>query len=216
MKLLSKPTVEYCEKPINFIISRPGYAISNLPYIFLGLFLLLKKNKSATTNLFGCFAIAIGLASFFYDATYTLLSQLIDLSVMFTFINSLIVLNLLRLHQNINRRNLLSIFVLIFITYILLTFALGGSTGRILFGLSVVALIVTEVMNKVKYRNTYSLSKWTYAFLIFIFGFILWLFDAQQIVCFEWSIFNGRSLFHYCTAGSIYFLEKFYGQFKFS
>jgi hypothetical protein len=211
MNLFSKPTVEYCEKATNFIISRPGYAISNLPYIFLGVFLLSKKPKLA--KVFGSFSILMGLASFIYDSTFTLLSQLVDLSMMFLFINFLLFINIRRLNSNPPIKKLLVIYIFLFAVFLFTTFILSGSTGRVLFGLSASLLVITEFYLNSRNKD-HIFKNWLIALTFFIFGFGIWLLDANQIWCDTNNILNGRNIFHYLTAISIYYLYKHYQQFE--
>lgn len=210
MNLFSAPTVEYCEKATNYFIARPGYAISNLPYIFLGLYLVSRKDKLA--KLFGIISILIGAASFFYDSTFTLLSQIIDLSVMFIFINFLIVLNLKRL-KNIKNKYLVSVVLISYLVFISITILLGGSSGRILFGIGVLLQIISEIYLKVRNKDV-SILNWSIAVAIFILGFGIWLFDGMKIWCDPNNIFNGRAIFHYLTTISIYYLYKHFKQFE--
>lgn len=90
LNFFSEPTIEYCEKPLQTIIKRPYYAISNLAFLFTGIYILYKGKKSKLSQIFGFTAITIGLLSFLYDASYLYISQLLDLSGMFLFVNILI------------------------------------------------------------------------------------------------------------------------------
>jgi hypothetical protein len=209
--LFSAPTVTYCEQAVEGLIARPGYALSNIPYILLGIYLIVKRKESRLNLPFGLLSILIGTASFIYDATYLLLTQIIDLSAMFIFILFLLGLNLKRL-KSIQANVLFLSGFLAFVVMVLFTLFIGGSMGRLLFGIGVVSVLVTELL--IRLRNHDYTDKYFYlAITVFIMGFGIWLIDANKIWCDQNNVFNGRSIFHYATTIAIFFLYRFYKQF---
>lgn len=206
--LLSAPTVTYCEAAVAGLIARPGYAVSNIPYIIIGVYLLIKYRNTGLAKFFGASSIAIGVASFFYDASFTFASQLIDLMAMFSFIAILTVINLNRVKKLSYRSNLIIVLGLL-ATYFLAIYVLQGSTGRILFGIVAIFNIGCELYLWLKYRN-YQLSYWIAGIVLFIAGFGIWLLDANKIWCDPSNLFNGRAIYHYLTAVTIFLLFKHY------
>ena len=85
------PTVSYCETPTGMFIERPGYFISNIPYILLGVYLLTQKGLYAKA--FGIIAICVGVFSGIYDASYKFNAQLLDLAAMFLLVSFLVIIN---------------------------------------------------------------------------------------------------------------------------
>lgn len=199
------PTVEYCEKPIEWIIARPGYFISNIPYLFVGVLLIRRKGIS---RLFGLAVIFIGLASMFYDASYTRIAQIVDLNAMFVFINLLFILNISSIKKTISTKTIIPIFLLSQLLYLVLILIFEKS-GSLIFGLGAVAVVVSEF---IKWRVYPKIVRryWILAFGIFILGWAFWQVDARGIWCNDSNLLNGRAIFHYLTSYSIYFLYLHY------
>jgi hypothetical protein len=200
------PTVNFCETPIDFWIRRPFYFISNLPYIALGFWLVGKPEK--VSRQIGFASIFIGLASSNYDATYTLWAQLIDLFAMFWFVNFLLVHNL-SLRYKFNWRKYQ---IILSITAIGIIFFLGNSSGQILFALTTIASLISfyylPSRKQLNYKPMYI------AVALLIIGFLLWIPDRFGLICFEFGLLNGRSLFHLLTTVTIYFVYQFYEENK--
>ena len=63
-------------------------------------------------------------------------------------------------------------------------------------------------LNAIIARPWYALSN--IAFLIV--GVLFWLSDTTQLYCADIGLLNGRAIFHYTNAASIYLLFRFYTQ----
>lgn len=207
MNLLSAPTIEYCEKPIGNFIKRPYYAVSNLAFLISGVFILYKGKMNKLAKLFGFTAITIGFLSFLYDASYLYISQLFDLAGMLLFVNILLYLNIKTLRKTFG--NLPVYQILAFIVSMAAIIVFRGFTGNIIFGTYVLAVIASEyLLFKNKSHRKY--KYWMLAFGLFVLGFAIWLLDASKTVCFSFGLLNGRAVFHYLNAISIYYLYVFY------
>jgi hypothetical protein len=207
--LLGKPTVDFCEKPTTGLIKRPFYALSNLAFFVPPVLIYLRDGfKTKLAKAFAFTSVLIGSLSFLYDASYTYISQLFDLSGMLIFVNLLLFLNLKRL----KRSNLVIQFIF-FLLSIFLIFFLKGYSGNIIFGLYVFAVLISEnILYREKIHSNY--SSWFVAFSLFAVGFMIWLPDVTQKICFSLKLLNGRAVFHYLTASSVYFLYDFYAKNK--
>jgi len=202
---LKAPTVQYCEAAMNALIARPWYAISNIAFLIVGIIILLRGGRRS--RLFGSIAIVVGLLSFTYDASYTYLSQLLDLSGMLVFISALLYLNLRLLV--ISRQKLMAGFILSFVIAICLIMLFKGFAGDVIFGLFVLGYIASEVYLMRTKRHTKG-RLWLLAFGIFVLGFLFWLCDATRVYCADIGLFNGRAIFHYTNAVAIYLLWSSY------
>lgn len=206
LNLFGPPTVEFCEKATGHFIQRPFYALSNLAFIFVSMFIYREgRNKLAKL-----FAVTIGLVAIFstiYDSSYTYISQLFDLSGMILFINMLLFLNL----KIIFKKSTIMVQLLLSILGVASIFYFKGFSGIIVFGLFVAVYVATEtyLLNAVKHINA---RNWFFAFLIFILAFAVWLLDIKKLFCDPTNILNGRGIFHIMTAVSVYLLYKFYSQ----
>ncbi len=199
------PSVDYCEKAISGIIARPEYFISNLSYILVGIYLLTRKDRFG--RILGVISLIVGSFSAIYDASYRFNAQLLDLSAMFLLINFLFLYNLHKLKITSNR-NLYALGIFLQVIYFIGISLLEGQSGRILFGLGVFGILFTEYLF---WRKKVALNYKVFfsAFLLFIFGFLIWLLDSNKILCSPSIPLNGRTIFHILTAVSIYLLYKY-------
>lgn len=197
------PTVSYCEAIKDSLIARPAYFLSNIPYIILGVYLVTRKNK--ISKILGMFSILIGIASSVYDASYRYNAQLIDLAVMCLFISFLFIKNLSLVLKRLKSTKILFYYVINLLSISLIYYFKGGA-GSLIFAALITLYIISELMVWRKFSITK--KYWIIALTLFLIGWIFWQFDAKQIVCSPIALLNGRALFHYFTAGSIFFLYK--------
>lgn len=207
-KLLSEPTVAYCEPAAAGFIARPGYFISNIPYILLGIYILTRRPQTRLNTLFGVSLIAVGSFSAIYDATFTFGAQIFDLIAMTNLVILFFDLNLRRIF-NLRTRQLLAIHISLLGFYTLLVTMLEGSSGRIFFGVIIAMIVATELLLYFRKKSP-KFHLWLIAFVLFIVGFGIWLLDANQILCDPTNLFNGRGVYHYMTAGSVWCIWKYY------
>jgi hypothetical protein len=196
------PTVIYCEQALDFVIARPGYFISNFAYIFVGLLLIFKKDKVA--KVLGILSIVIGIFSGIYDASFKFNAQILDLLAMFSLVNFLLVFNLYKL-KIINKLGALILALVFELIYLAGILSLEGSSGRIIFGLFVVGVILSEFVI-FKKRLISNFKYFLIALITFLIGFGIWTLDASQLLCSPIEWLNGRAIYHYITAITIYYL----------
>ena len=203
--LLSSPTIQYCEIAIsNVLIARPWYALSNLAFIIVGVLILIRGGRHS--QLFGSIAILVGALSFIYDVSYTYLSQLLDLSGMLLLICLLLYLNLRLVMRH---KTLVRTLILGFVMSLCLIIAFKGFAGNIIFGLLVITYIAIELY-LLKTKQHIGVQRWLLILSIFLIGFLFWLGDASRVYCSDIGILNGRAVFHYTNAMTIYALFMFY------
>ncbi len=90
------PNVNWCEPTVCSVINEPANTWSNLPYMILGLALLLKIKTSPLRN-FAYVVFIMGLLSFIYHATNNYLTQFFDFVGMFLMMAFLLSFNIKRL-----------------------------------------------------------------------------------------------------------------------
>ncbi len=207
MNLLGKPTIEFCEQAGAGLIKRPFYALSNIAYIFVGFLILSKKTRFS--KIFGLTALFIGLASFLYDASYTYISQLVDLLGMLIFINVLIFLSARLYFTKVSKQILVILQALAVVFGMLAIIYYKSFAGEFVFGTFIVVEILLQFLLYKEGRVKNS-RLWMYGLGLFLFGFGIWLLDASHLLCDPTNILNGRSVFHLLTSGSIYYLYKYF------
>lgn len=202
--LFKAPTIQYCEVAMNALIARPWYALSNVAFLIVGVIILMRGGRY---RILGGIAFLIGILSFTYDASYTYLSQLLDLSGMLVFISTLLYLNLRLLVSN--RRKLIGLLVAGFLASLCVIIIFRGFTGDVVFGLLVLAYVISELclLNTKRHINR---RRWAIALGVFVLGFIFWLSDASHLYCADFGLLNGRAIFHYTNAITIYLIFTFY------
>jgi|GEM_PF-1817421 len=215
-QLTYKPSMDYCEKAGSGLVARPGYAISNLLYIIIGIIILVKYWKNRVSRTFGFMTVAVGLFSFVYDTAHVYWSQLLDLTAMFVFIGFILTLNIKRL-ANPSHRSLRVIYALVVAISVLLIYIFRSFSGDIIFGIFIVSNLLLEfnMIKKQKGSFDYKYRHWILGVGVFLVGIALWFIDFFNIWCDPTNLFNGRGIFHYLGAIGVYFLFKFYQQFKF-
>ena len=218
-----KPTINFCEKNLCSYISQPANTWSNIAFVFVGIFLwlLIRRSTNVLLKLLAPLAIIMGLASFFYHASYTFFGQMLDLGSMFLFSSYLLIFNLRRLARPVlSGRTLLLIYVIfnavsIACVYFIRTIH-GFNIGIPIFALQIIAVLVVEFFIRQQSAN-YRLTYLAITLVILVVGWGIWLLDYLQIWCdsatFHWV--NGHALWHIMTAISLIFVYKFYHQFEY-
>ena len=77
-----RPDIHHCEASLAGWIAAPADSWSNLAYIAVGCWLLTRPGRGAERSL-GLIALAIGLCSFAFHASYTYQGQVLDFAAMF-------------------------------------------------------------------------------------------------------------------------------------
>lgn len=211
-KFLGVSTVTYCEPAIHEIIKRPGYAVTNLAYLVMAAFIVLRYPKSRLAKPFALLSLTIGTFSMFYDIYNNYLTQLVDLGGMFAFTGLLLYLNFKEIKQITLKR-----FLYFFLPVVVLGFGAiyfyGKNSGQIFFGILVITSIVTELYLQYKNKREQKIY-WLCSFGLFTVAFGIWLLDFTKTWCDPTNIFNGRGIFHYLTAVVIYLLYLHYSSQK--
>lgn len=201
------PNVYFCEEATSQFIARPGYFISNIPYILLGIYLLLiSKNKNA--KLIGIGSILVGTFSAIYDASYTFYANILDLMGMLILINILFYISLKNIIKN--NKLLISILVINQILYLILALVVQARIGQIWFAVNVLFYVITESVILIKKRNNLNPRYFIAGLFTFLIGVSFWIPDGLHLYCFPSDWLQGRGIFHYITTIAIYLIYRYY------
>lgn len=201
------PNVYFCEEATNQIIARPGYFISNIPYILLGIYLIfVVKNKYA--KLIGIASILVGTFSGIYDASYTFYANILDLMGMLILLNVLFYISL----KNIIQNKKLLIFILFInqLLYLILALVIQSRIGQIWFGVNILVYIITESIILFRSKNKLNKKYFLAGVIVFLIGVMFWIPDGLHLYCFPSDWLQGRGIFHYITTIAIYLIYKYY------
>ncbi|MGL4499979.1 MAG: ceramidase domain-containing protein, partial [Planktothrix sp.] len=159
-------------------------------------------------------AIAVGIASFVYHASYTRIAQFFDLSSMYFFSSLLLVFNLRRL-KIVNAKTQMPLFLGVnLLSMVILAFF--KNFGQAIFGLQVILALLLEFYIFKSQENKPNYKQLILALIFFIIAFIIWILDVTRIVCDPNNHFlQGHAIWHILTSFCFLFLYRFYRQFQF-
>lgn len=201
------PNVYFCEEAKNQIIARPGYFISNIPYILLGIYLIfIVKNKYA--KLIGIASILVGTFSGIYDASYTFYANILDLMGMLILLNVLFYISLKNIIQN--KKILIFILFINQLLYLILALVIQSRIGQIWFGVNILVYIITESIILFRSKNKLNKKYFLAGVIVFLIGVMFWIPDGLHLYCFPSDWLQGRGIFHYITTIAIYLIYKYY------
>lgn len=205
--LLSTPTINYCEVIRDGLIKRPWAAFSNVAFFVAGIVIIVQGKGSRLSKLFGWTALLIGICSSIYDVTYTYGAQLLDFTAMLVFVSLLLFLNLRAL--SFASKRLVAVLSVALAASVALIVLAQGYAGDIVFGVYVMAVIASGLI-LIRRKLHVNVGRWLLALSLFVLGFAAWIPDNKQLLCFDIGLFNGRAVFHYLCAITIYLLYRYY------
>lgn len=212
---LMRPTIRYCEPILAGWIAEPANAISSLLISLAGVYILAKKRHAYSKKL-GIIAIILGLASFFYYASYTFLGQLSDLGSMYLLASLLIVAGL-RNHKLSKNQNLA---ILVFGAGIPLALTATIRTiGSFNIGIPLFAILLITAVYwefKASREDNLNLKYFRRTFAAFAAGYLFWLLDYKNIWCDPAGshYINGHAIWHLFNAIALLSLDRYYSQLK--
>lgn len=209
---LAEPTIRYCESNLTGWIVQPANAVSSLFISAAGIYILSRKRHAYSIYL-GAIAVVLGVASFLYYATNTILGQLADLGMMF-FLAALLLAAALR--ARLTKPQFLATVILGGGLPLALTAGfrtIGGfNLGIPLFALLLTAAVYLEL--KVSRQDNLSLQTYALAFLMLAVGFIFWAADYKRIWCSAATAhyINGHALWHLFNAAAIICINEYFAR----
>lgn len=211
-----KPAVlQFCERPLCAWIREPANTWSNLSYILIGLWLIhqAKKQDTPHTSLLGIYSIILGFMSFFYHASGTFIGEVLDFSSMFLLSSFCLSSSLTRFYDwDYKSLRMISVSTVAISACLLVLFQ---SIGVELFALQLFGTLIFEylIYKQKKEKTQYKPLLW---FMVsFTVAYIVWQLDHKHIVCYpDFHWINGHAIWHILTAVGIYFIFKYYSQFK--
>ncbi len=211
-----KPAVlQFCERSLCEWIRQPANTWSNLSYILIGLWLIYqaRKQKTPQTSLLGVYAIVLGIMSAFYHASGTFIGEVLDFSSMFLLSSFCLSSSLSRFYGwDYKSLRIVSVATVAVSACLLVLFQ---SIGVELFATQLFATLIFEFLIYRK-KEIQTVYKPLVSFIVcFSLAYIVWQLDHKHIVCYpDFHWINGHAIWHILTAVGIYFIFKYYSQFK--
>jgi len=212
---LMQPTIRYCESNLNGWIVQPANAVSSLLISLAGIYILAKKHHTYSKHL-GVIAIILGLASFFYYASFTFVGQLADLGSMYLLASLLIVAGLR--NRKLSKNQSLGFFIFgagipLALTATIRTIG-SFNIGIPLFAILLIIAVYLEL--KAAAKDKLNLKYFWLTFAAFAIGYLFWWLDYKKIWCDPSSshYINGHAVWHFFNAVALLSLDHYYSQLK--
>lgn len=198
------PDIKYCEETLCQFISEPANTWSNLSFILVGIFIMIRKNKgeneSRFVELYGINTVFVGVTSLLYHLSNNFLTQFIDFLGMYAFFGLLLLGNL-ELLGKVKKEKLLPIYLWSFIPYSALFFCFRyfGIPVQLSMFIIIMGGLFTKFLIFKNHKVNY--KKFFLALSVFVVAFSCQLADINRIACDPtnhwiqfhglWHIFNG-------------------------
>jgi len=188
-----------CESFSDGFFMQPTLVITSLPYIFIGLFIMLKFNWRIKA--LGLSFILTGLGSVLLHASLTEMGQIADFSgIALTFLWVL-------LHITIKgNKRLFALFIFLSLGIYILFFNFIEVRYYVVFGIILLQLIFIPIKKPGFFFNHKRVSIVSVLFLAV--GFVLFRMDMHRLFCPEFSLFQGHALWHMCVTVSQILLTR--------
>jgi len=210
------PNVKWCEQRVCALLNEPSNAWSNVAYLLVAV-LVLKQALDAKRSgqrhrsafLFAIVIWIMGAFSFFFHASNNFFSQIFDFVGMYLFVFLILIMNFVRLGW---MKNLLVLWHLGLVGLGLAALFWMRSLGlpyQFIIVFAGVAIIVTEVLNKV--RTAKPLGRdFFIAIGFFLAGATCSALDASRTLCVPESWIQGHAVWHLLSAIGAYFSARYY------
>jgi hypothetical protein len=173
-------------------------AISNIGFLVIGLYLIFvnRREQPSYLSFIGPLSVAVGTSSFIYHLHPTLISKLIDLSVIFLFLSFLVTINLYRLrHAALHPKKLIGLYIASNVATIILLYFTRLEAGVWLFVIYVVLAALTEFLLLLKTVPRYNLILFALAIAILAIAWQLRMIESITVL--SWTIIvSGHAVWH--------------------
>lgn len=205
----------FCEEQLCSWIKEPANTWSNVGFIVIGIWILLRSCRDQENHLsyLGGIAVLTGLGSGFFHASKTFVGELIDYLGMFSWLFFMLMMCFRRMWQWSGRRLISTFFVLLIASSSL--HVLVPNTIRTIFTLGVAMCGIMDLVLFRRDRESESFRPMMGVWCAFGAGYVLWEMDQRHIWCDpknHWI--NGHALWHLLNALTFYFLFRYYRQFS--
>lgn len=198
----------FCEAVRTEGLAQPVNALTSLTYVLLGLWALMgtsttsrgDNQTSALTRAVGAVLVALGIGSFWYHGTLTLIGQVLDVQGMY-------LLGMLVLVAALVRRGVLGSRAAVWV-YLVTCAALAGAqvvapeSRRVLFALVLLPGILLEALpgtTGTPLRSTPT-RPFRLGVALLVLAYVVWVLDNTGAVCWPTSPFQGHGVWHVLTA----------------
>lgn len=155
----------------------------------------------------------IGLMSGFYHATSSFLGEVLDYSAMYLISTFFVCANMARLYGWSGRK--LKIWAMGIFASSFILISMLEVPGALIFGLQLTLAFVLEGMLWKRTQVSWSYRPFLWSGTLFLVAWIFWNLDRLKLLCDPSNhVLTGHAVWHFLTAGAIYFIYQFYSQFE--
>jgi hypothetical protein len=200
----------YCELRQAGNIARPGYAISDIVMLAVGVFIWYRFGRRWSGRLVGLAMIFMSIFSFLYDLHQNRLTRLLDHLGIFNMFMIFIILSLGLILPRI--KLWLTAFLGITFVYVVsfVNIFFDGGLLQPVFTVLVIMLLLVEFEVFQRLGSTYERKDWLAAIALLFLGLAAQMTDSTNSWCASsgWEVLNGRAIYHYLAAIAIYLMLR--------
>lgn len=209
---LAPATIKYRENNLCAWIRQPANTWSNLAYVIVGLWLLLQPPARAggVLMLIPFTAVVIGIGSFMYHASFSLLFQTVDLGAMYLFSCLLIVLDVQRL-VFLSGWAFYGLYVSLFLVSLAAFLIIRKQSSFLIFGLHIVIVVVLEMASALLGQRASDYRPFGAMFAVLIAALIPWTLDYKGLAFHpDNHLIQGHALWHVISSLCFIFVFRYY------
>jgi len=207
-------TITFCERIVCGWITQPSNTWSNLAFIIVGILLvrMARREEQPKLILVGYSSIFLGFGSGLFHMTSAFVFEIFDLLGMFLISGLMLCLNLERL-LSLRIQTVYSLFIAMTRASVL-AMLLWKPAGIPIFAIQIAAAMTVEMLlhirrDAIQYRYFMAMAG------SFAFAFAIWTADITGYICDPDNHFiTGHAVWHVLNSVAIFFIYKFYTQFK--
>lgn len=210
---LRQSAFDFCETPLCDWVKQPGNTWSNVGFVAVGLWILVRerRERGSLLRLVGIAAVATGIGSTFYHASGTYVGSLADYAGMFLGTGTMTALNVRR-WKRWSRPACVGVFVLTSGTLVALMLVFPYSP-RWLYLIAMPCCAIECLLyfrdgRRISYRDYQ--RAWHAAGL----GLVVWTLDVTRLLCEpDNHVLPAHAAWHLLMALTLFFFYRFYRQF---
>jgi len=212
---LTPATVKYCENNLHAWVRQPANTWSNLGYVLVGLWLYAQfkvQSPSLWMGIIPITAIAVGITSGLYHASYSFVFQVADLASMYLFSSFLVTFNLKRLvsmPDSVSYLLYFGLFLASFVAFMLIR----KRSGFLIFAAQVLVAMALEVAAWFG-SETASRLNYVVAIALLAVSLVFWIVDYKgRFFDPDDHVLQGHAVWHLLSAICLLFIYRYYLQF---
>jgi hypothetical protein len=212
---LTPATVKYCENNLHAWVRQPANTWSNLGYVLVGLWLYVQfriQSPSLWMGIIPITAIAVGITSGLYHASYSFVFQVTDLASMYLFSSFLVTFNLKRLvsmPDGVSYLLYFGLFLVSFVAFMLIR----KRSGFLIFAAQVLVAMALETAAWFG-GETASRLNYIVAIALLAVSLVFWIVDYKgRFFDPDDHVLQGHAVWHLLSAVCLLFIYHYYLQF---